>query len=104
MKDFLATAEERLLKIKADCKTASTEFGECVEFYGEERQQCDTSAFFSAILKFLRAYKAADTEIETKKRNTLRNQSPPEQIKVASKKQQVRIAFNFMFFKDVVAS
>jgi len=90
MREFLAGSEERLNKIKAECKTAVKDFGECVEFYGEERQQTDTSSFFSAILKFIRSYKVAETENEQKKRVTLRNQSPPETIKATTgKKQQV---------------
>jgi len=90
MKDFLATAEERLNKIKIESKTAVSDFGDCVEFYGEERQQTDTSGFFSAILKFIRAYKHAESENEQRKRLSIRNQSPPETLsKVAGKKQQV---------------
>ena len=90
MKDFLPSAEERLNKIKGECKTAVNDFGDCVEFYGEERQQTDTSAFFTAILKFLRAYKQAEAENEHKKRMSMRNQSPPENAKTGGgKKQQV---------------
>jgi len=60
-----------------------------VEFYGEERQQTDAGAFYTSILKFVRAYKAAEVEVEQKKRATLRNQSPPETInKLVGKKQQ----------------
>jgi hypothetical protein len=90
MRDFLATSDDRLNKIKIECKKAVKDFGECVEFYGEERQQTDTSSFFAAILKFIRAYKVAETENEQKKRVTMRNASPPETIKVSGKKQQVR--------------
>ncbi len=90
MKDFLSNSEDRLNKIKVECKTAVNDFGDCVEFYGEERQQTDTSGFFSAIVKFIRAYKTADAENSTRRR--LSTQSPPETLlKVAGKKQQVRI-------------
>ncbi|CAG7723964.1 unnamed protein product [Allacma fusca] len=88
MREFLGNSEDRLTKIKSECKTATNEFGDCVEFYGEERQQTDTSAFFSAILKFTRAYKQAETENETKKRLSMKNQSPPEKAKPGGKKQQ----------------
>lgn len=78
---------ERVYNVYVCCR-------ECVEFYGEERQQTDTSGFFSAILKFVRAYKAADNENEQRRRLSSRNQSPPETlVKVAGKKQQVRLAF-----------
>jgi hypothetical protein len=90
MRDFLSTAEDKLNKIRQECKTAVTDFGECVEFYGEESQQTDTSGFFSAIIKFIRAYKQAELENEQRKRVSMRNQSPPETInKVTGKKQQV---------------
>ena len=89
MRDFLASNEDRLNKIKSECKTAVKDCGECVEFYGEERQQTDTSSFFSAILKFIRSYKVAETENEQKKRVTMPNQSPPETVKVSGKKPQV---------------
>lgn len=79
---------ERLVKIKNECKTAVSDFGECVEFYGEERQQTDTTGFFSAILKFIRAYKQAETDMEQRNRMS-RNQSPTESVKVTGKKNQV---------------
>jgi len=88
MRDFLGTAEERLNKIKAECKTAVNDFGDCVEFYGEERQQTATTSFFSALLKFIRAYKQAEIENEQKKRVSVKAQSPPEPVKVGGKKQQ----------------
>jgi len=91
MRDFLATAEDRLNKIKSECKTAVNDFGDCVEFYGEERQQTSTTTFFSSILKFVRSYKTAEGENEQKKRVSMKAQSPPEPVKVTGKKQQVRI-------------
>jgi len=90
MRDFLNVSEDKLNKIKQECKTAVTDFAECVEFYGEESQQIDTSGFFSAILKFIRAYKQAALENEQRKRVSMRNQSPPETLNKANgKKQQV---------------
>jgi len=59
-----------------------------VEFYGEERQQTATTSFFSALLKFIRAYKQAEIENEQKKRVSVKAQSPPEPVKVGGKKQQ----------------
>lgn len=88
--EFLANSVDRLVKIKNECKTAVSDFGECVEFYGEERQQTDTTGFFSAILKFIRAYKQAESDMEQRNRMS-RNQSPTEGAnRVTGKKNQVK--------------
>lgn len=89
MRDFLGPADERVSRIKAECKTAVNDFGDCVEFYGEERQQTSTTTFFSSILKFIRSYKSAEAENEQKKRLTLKAQSPEPPKVATGKKQQV---------------
>ncbi|CAL8095965.1 unnamed protein product [Orchesella dallaii] len=94
VRDFLVNSEDRLVKIRNECKTAVSDFGECVEFYGEERQQTDTTGFYSAILKFIRAYKQAETDIEQRNRMS-RNQSPIEAInRVTGKKNQADAVIN----------
>ncbi|ODN05923.1 hypothetical protein Ocin01_00732 [Orchesella cincta] len=94
VRDFLVNSEDRLLKIKNESKTAVSDFGECVEFYGEERQQTDTTGFFSAILKFIRAYKQAESDLEQRNRMS-RNQSPIEAVnRVTGKKNQADAVIN----------
>lgn len=105
MRDFLTASEDRLNKIRGECKSAVKDFGDCVEFYGEERQQTDTSGFFSTILKFIRAYKVAETENEQKKRVTLKNQSPPEpNPKLVGKKQQVKHPNSLSIFSGKISA
>lgn len=94
--DFLANSVDRLAKIRNESKTAVSDFGECVEFYGEERQQTDTTGFFSALLKFIRAYKQAETDLEQRNRMSSRNQSPTEAVnRVTGKRTQVIIVCHY---------
>ncbi|GAB0098667.1 Formin-like protein [Sergentomyia squamirostris] len=68
LRDFLNNSEEKLKKIKIDSKSAQDSFKECVEFFGESSRSTDASGFFSLLVRFVRAFKAADQENEQRRR------------------------------------
>uniref|UniRef100_A0A1L8DMV5 Putative rho gtpase effector bni1 n=1 Tax=Nyssomyia neivai TaxID=330878 RepID=A0A1L8DMV5_9DIPT len=68
LRDFLNNSEEKLKKIKIDAKSAQDSFKECVEFFGESNRSTDANTFFSLLVRFVRAFKAADQENEQRRR------------------------------------
>uniref|UniRef100_A0A182SMM8 FH2 domain-containing protein n=1 Tax=Anopheles maculatus TaxID=74869 RepID=A0A182SMM8_9DIPT len=68
LRDFLANSEEKLKKIKSDCKTAQESFKECIEYFGESSRNADANAFFSLLVRFVRAFKTCDQENEQRRR------------------------------------
>ncbi|XP_011644536.1 formin-like protein CG32138 isoform X1 [Pogonomyrmex barbatus] len=68
LRDFLNNSEEKLRRLKLDARTASEAFRECVEFFGESPRQADANTFFSLLVRFARAFKAADQENEQRRR------------------------------------
>lgn len=59
LKEFLATSEEKLRKMKNDSKHAQTAFRDCVEFFGESSRTADANAFFSLLVRFMKAFKVS---------------------------------------------
>lgn len=57
LKDFLANSEDKLKKISADTKVAQQNFKECLEFFGESSRNPDANAFFSLLVRFVKAFK-----------------------------------------------
>lgn len=57
LKDFLANSEEKLKKISADSKVAQETFKDCLEFFGESSRNSDANAFFSLLVRFVKAFK-----------------------------------------------
>lgn len=57
LKDFLANSEDKLKKISADTKVAQENFKECLEFFGESSRNPDANAFFSLLVRFVKAFK-----------------------------------------------
>lgn len=57
LKDFLHNSEDKLRKLKADCKVAQESFTECVEFFGESGRTTNATTFFSMLVRFVRAFK-----------------------------------------------
>jgi len=76
VRDFLSTAEDKLIKLRTESRAASNDFGDCVEFYGEERQQSDTGTFFTAISKFVKNYKTVENEKRTEKASVNKESIP----------------------------
>ncbi|XP_076303912.1 formin-like protein isoform X3 [Lasioglossum baleicum] len=68
LRDFLNNSEEKLRRLKSDARTAGDAFRECVEFFGESPRQVDANTFFSLLVRFARAFKAADQENEQRRR------------------------------------
>ncbi|XP_012272869.1 formin-like protein CG32138 [Orussus abietinus] len=68
LRDFLNNSEEKLRRLKLDARTAGEAFRECVEFFGESPRQADANTFFSLLVRFARAFKAADLENEQRRR------------------------------------
>ncbi|KAG5678209.1 hypothetical protein PVAND_007901 [Polypedilum vanderplanki] len=68
LKDFLSNSEEKLKKISADTKVAQQNFKECLEFFGESSRNPDANAFFSLLVRFVKAFKTTDQENEQRKR------------------------------------
>nr|XP_029712129.1 formin-like protein isoform X2 [Aedes albopictus] len=67
LRDFLNNSEEKLKKIRTDCKTAQDSFKECIEYFGESSRNADANAFFSLLVRFVRAFKeAVINELKTK--------------------------------------
>uniref|UniRef100_A0A8D8HK72 Formin-like protein CG32138 n=1 Tax=Culex pipiens TaxID=7175 RepID=A0A8D8HK72_CULPI len=68
LRDFLSNSEEKLKKIRVDCKTAQDSFKECIEYFGESSRNADANAFFSLLVRFVRAFKTCDQENEQRRR------------------------------------
>lgn len=68
LRDFLNNSEEKLRRLKLDARTAGEAFRECIEFFGESPRQADANTFFSLLVRFARAFKAADQENEQRRR------------------------------------
>ncbi|XP_058800310.1 formin-like protein isoform X2 [Phymastichus coffea] len=68
LRDFLNNSEEKLRRLRSDARAAGDAFRECVEFFGESPRQADANTFFSLIVRFARAFKAADQENEQRRR------------------------------------
>ncbi|XP_012143364.1 formin-like protein isoform X3 [Megachile rotundata] len=68
LRDFLNNSEEKLRRLKSDARAAGDAFRECVEFFGESPRQADANTFFSLLVRFARAFKAADQENEQRRR------------------------------------
>lgn len=68
LRDFLNNSEEKLKKIRTDCKTAQDSFKECIEYFGESSRNADANAFFSLLVRFVRAFKTCDQENEQRRR------------------------------------
>ena len=62
LKDFLTNSEDKLKKISADTKVAQQSFVECLEFFGESSRNPDANAFFSLLVRFVKAFKVSRRE------------------------------------------
>lgn len=60
LKDFLNNSEEKLKKIRTDSKNAQEAFKECIEFFGESSRNADANAFFSLLVRFVKAFKVIE--------------------------------------------
>nr|CAH7767728.1 unnamed protein product [Callosobruchus chinensis] len=105
VKDFLANAEDKLRRLKADAKAAQEAFRECVEYFAESPRSTDANAFFSLLVRFVKAFKAADQENEQRRRlelaaqnaaNNKAEEDVAKRNKINQKKQQPPKLTNFL--------
>lgn len=57
LRDFLNNSEDKLNRLKNETKTAQETFRDCVEYFGEPRRGTDANAFFSMLVRFVKAFK-----------------------------------------------
>ncbi|XP_058279625.1 LOW QUALITY PROTEIN: formin-like protein 1 [Hirundo rustica] len=64
LKDFLRVNSEVMEKLQADSKTAKEAYESAVEYFGENPKTCPPTTFFPMFMRFIRAYKKAEQDIE----------------------------------------
>ncbi|NXF38718.1 FMNL1 protein, partial [Nyctibius bracteatus] len=64
LKDFLKVNLEVMKKLQADSKTAKEAYESAVEYFGENPKTSPPTTFFPVFMRFIRAYKKAEQDIE----------------------------------------
>ncbi|XP_068023250.1 formin-like protein 1 isoform X2 [Melanerpes formicivorus] len=64
LKDFLRVNSEVMEKLQADSKTAKEAYEAAVEYFGENPKTSPPTTFFPMFMRFIRAYKKAEQDIE----------------------------------------
>ncbi|XP_041577361.2 formin-like protein 1 isoform X6 [Taeniopygia guttata] len=64
LKDFLKVNSEVMEKLQADSKTAKEAYESAVEYFGENPKTSPPTTFFPMFLRFIKAYKKAEQDIE----------------------------------------
>ncbi|XP_054032906.1 formin-like protein 1 [Dryobates pubescens] len=64
LKDFLKVNSEVMEKLQADSKTAKEAYEAAVEYFGENPKTSPPTTFFPMFMRFIRAYKKAEQDIE----------------------------------------
>ncbi|NXF67202.1 FMNL1 protein, partial [Ciccaba nigrolineata] len=64
LKDFLKVNLEVMEKLQADSKTAKEAYESAVEYFGENPKTSPPTTFFPMFMRFIRAYKKAEQDIE----------------------------------------
>ncbi|OXB56646.1 hypothetical protein ASZ78_003937 [Callipepla squamata] len=64
LKEFLKTNTELMEKLQADSKTAKEAYESAVEYFGENPKTSPPTTFFPMFMRFIRAYKKAEQDIE----------------------------------------
>ncbi|KAM6399137.1 formin-like protein 1 [Rhynochetos jubatus] len=64
LKDFLKVNSEVMEKLQADSKTAKEAYESAVEYFGENPKTSPPTTFFPMFVRFIRAYKKAEQDIE----------------------------------------
>lgn len=68
LRDFIKTNSEQLETLIKDSKTAQEAYGSAVEYFGENPKTTQPSMFFPPFGRLIKAYKAAQQQIEQKKK------------------------------------
>ncbi|KAM8795423.1 formin-like protein 1 [Eudromia elegans] len=64
LKDFLKGSSELMERLQADSKTAKEAYESAVEYFGENPKTSPPTTFFPMFLRFIKAYKQAEQDIE----------------------------------------
>ncbi|KAK9534683.1 hypothetical protein VZT92_007113 [Zoarces viviparus] len=91
LKDFIKTNSEQLETLIKDSKTAQESYGSVVEYFGENPKTTQPSMFFPTFGRLIKAYKAAQQQIEQKKKmETMESESSEEKVSSSPNKAGVQ--------------
>ncbi|XP_054663014.1 formin-like protein 3 isoform X4 [Grus americana] len=68
LRAFLATSEGKLERLQKDARTAEDAYNTVVRYFGESPKTTPPSVFFPVFVRFIRSYKDAEQENETRKK------------------------------------
>jgi len=68
LKEFLASAEDKLRRLQTDSKIAQDAFSDVVEYFGESTRTLSATTFFSMFVRFTRMFKQAELDNENRKK------------------------------------
>jgi len=95
LRDFLANSEDKIKQLRADSKSAQEKYSLAVEYFGENAKTIAPNTFFSLFVRFIRAYKQAQIDIENLKKQEeaqlVIRQSVRENKKVNQKQTQAAV-------------
>ncbi|XP_030323981.1 formin-like protein 3 isoform X2 [Calypte anna] len=98
LRTFLASSEGQLERLQKDARTAEDAYNTVVRYFGESPKTTPPSVFFPVFVRFIRSYKEAEQENETRQkqeevmREKLRAQEAKKQEKRNKWQQQELIA------------
>uniref|UniRef100_A0AAR2J4P3 Formin-like 1a n=1 Tax=Pygocentrus nattereri TaxID=42514 RepID=A0AAR2J4P3_PYGNA len=97
LKEFVKVNSDPLDSLVKDGKTAQEMYVSVVEYFGENPKTTQPSQFFPIFVRFIKAYKQAEQEIEQKKKqeSAAEEQSTPSPKKKDGTPQKVRLIFPF---------
>lgn len=79
LKDFLKANMDSMSQLSADAKTAQEAYETVVSYFGENSKTTAPSAFFPIFIRFVKAYKQAEQDLEAwKKQETLTTEEKAE--------------------------
>uniref|UniRef100_A0A3B5A1D9 FH2 domain-containing protein n=1 Tax=Stegastes partitus TaxID=144197 RepID=A0A3B5A1D9_9TELE len=73
---FISSNTELLGSLIADGKTAQDVYDSAVDYFGENSKTTPPSMFFPVFVRFIKAYKQAEQDIEQRKRHVLNCEAP----------------------------
>uniref|UniRef100_A0AAR2JIW1 Formin-like 1a n=1 Tax=Pygocentrus nattereri TaxID=42514 RepID=A0AAR2JIW1_PYGNA len=97
LKEFVKVNSDPLDSLVKDGKTAQEMYVSVVEYFGENPKTTQPSQFFPIFVRFIKAYKVTEQEIEQKKKqeSAAEEQSTPSPKKKDGTPQKVRLIFPF---------
>ncbi|RXN00344.1 Formin-like protein 1 [Acipenser ruthenus] len=88
LKEFLKKNSEVLDTLQADSKTGQEAYESLVEYFGENPKTTPPSVFFPVIVRFIKAYKQAEQDIELRKKQEALPSEGGEVPPTADKKEE----------------